>query len=99
MNEILEKTKYMLQSSLLLENKNSFRVLVAINSDKQKRMIEEDIQTLTGLDAKDVSDSINILEKTNYIKTIMEDVPKRSPHKVCILTDNGKHVLEVFNIN
>ncbi len=95
--EVFKRTKYALQSSLIIGNRNLIKILIAINANRN-RMIKEDIEKITELTSEVVNDSINILEKSNYIETFMEDVPGRSPHKICALTNGGRELIKILGI-
>lgn len=97
-NLLPENIKYALESTILPENKNLFKVLLAINSPTNKMMIDEDIEKLTGLSNENVSESIRMLEKVDYIHVVIENIPQGSLHKVCSLTEHGKKILEVLKI-
>jgi len=96
--QVLEEAKCILQSSLFLYNKQLIKVLVAINSSKDKAMIDDHIKSLTGLANEEFFRSIEILEKTEYIKPFMEDIPTGSIHKVYRLTERGKKLLKILKI-
>ncbi len=95
----IEKTKYILQSSVLLaKDKDLIKVLIAVNSSKDKTMLSDDVQRLTGLDLGKMNEFLNFLEKAGYVNTIMDDIPGGSPHKICTLTEEGEKLLKSLNI-
>ena len=92
----LKEIRELLDSALVLENDKLVKVIVAIGSSENKRMSGEDIQELTGLGAETVFKSIDILTKSDYISTILQDIPNRSLHKVCQLTEKGEQILHLL---
>lgn len=97
-HEISNKIRPFFEASLVIDNNELGNVLIAINSSKDKTMIDEDIQTLTNFSKEKTNNCINLLERMNYITSKMEDVSGRSPHKICTITDNGKKVLKALKI-
>ncbi|MBI3259243.1 MAG: hypothetical protein HYZ54_07210 [Ignavibacteriae bacterium] len=90
--------RHLFEAAVLSGDKAKLKILVAINSDKNNKMIEDDIKNLTGIEKNDLMKSIEFLSEAHYIETMMEDIPGRSPHKVCILTEDGKKILGIFGV-
>lgn len=95
----LEEIRELLDSALVLENDKLVKVIVAIDSSKNKRMSDEEIQELTGLNAETIFKSIDILTRSDYISTVLQEIPNRSLHKVCRLTEKGERVLHLLEMN
>ena len=89
----LKEIRDILDSTLVIENDKLIKVLIAIDSSENKKMTDEEIQELTGLNTEAIIESIDILDKSNYISTTIQDIPGRSLHKVCQLTSKGRSVL------
>ena len=92
----LEEIRGVLDSALVLENEKLVKIIIAIDSSENKKLLDEEIQELTGLSSKTIYESINLLDKTNYISAILQDIPGRSLHKVCQLTEKGRQVLKLI---
>ena len=71
-------------SIIILGNEKLIKVVTAIDSSDNKRMSDGEIQELTGLNSETVVKSIELLEKSKYIITTVEEFPGRSLHK-CVV--------------
>ena len=90
----IQKAKELLEYAIILENEKLIKVLVAINSSENKRMSDEEIKEITELNLETVVKSIELLDNTDYITTLIEDIPNRSLHKVYQLTQKGEKIIE-----
>ena len=97
--ESSEEIQEIMCSAVILENDKLLKVITAIHSSENKRMTDEEIQILTRLDMESVVGSIELLDKSDYITTIMEERTGRSLHKVCQLTSKGERFLRILEIN
>jgi len=95
----LKKAGDILTSSILVENKALIKILLAINSGEEEKMVKDDIKTLTQLETEQFEESINILSKAHYIHSIgIHDIEGRSEHEMFTLTPEGKRILSVLKI-
>ena len=92
----LKEIRELLDSALVLENDKLVKVIVAIDSSENKRMSDEEIEELTGLCSETIFKSIDILTKSKYISTIIQEIPNRSLHKICQLTEKGEQFLQLL---
>lgn len=92
----LQKSRDILEQGLILENDKLVKIILAIGSAENKKITDEEIQELTGLSMDNIVKSIDLLDKSNFITTIIEDIPNRSLHTVCRLTKKGEDILNLI---
>ena len=92
----LNKIRDILEKGLVLENDNLAKIVLAIGSAENKIITDEEIKELTELSMDNVVKSIELLDKSNFITTFIQDIPNRSLHTVCQLTQKGEDVLRLL---
>gem|GEM_PF-5311402 len=92
----LNKIRNTLEKGLILENDNLSKIILAIGSSQNRTITDEEIKELTELSMDSVVKSIDLLDKSNFITTFIRDIPNRSLHTVCQLTEKGEDVLKLL---
>lgn len=92
----INKFRDTLEKGLIIENDKLVKIILAIGSAGNEKITDEEIQELTELSMDSVVKSIDLLDSSNFITAIIQDIPNRSLHKVCQLTPKGEDVFKLI---